>query len=84
MLTEHELIERFGTHSPLDGGLAHEGMYELFYCFAKVVNRELPNSREAALVMTALEEASMWAHKALARQDPLVRKNYHEETSKTD
>lgn len=74
-LTEEELTRRHKYHPPrpgTDDAGNHQALREEFRFIALWVNvfleRVAPNSpREAACVQTALEEASFWAHAALAR-----------------
>jgi hypothetical protein len=67
---------RFGFHkATIEGPDAsktkHAQLRSSFMSFASYLNENIPAGREASLVFTALEEASMWSHKALAALDPL-------------
>lgn len=63
-----ELENRFGFHPATDvTKLKHQFVRESFIDFTGQLLAELPNGREKALVITALEEASMWANAAIAR-----------------
>lgn len=75
-MTPAEIRNRFGFHkATLEGpeatGTKHATLRARFMGFATLINHELPEGREKALAFTALEEASMWAHKAIAQKDPL-------------
>jgi hypothetical protein len=58
----------FDHHPPKDEEtrLMHEGVREAFKVIA-ITMTNLPQGRERSLVMTKLEEASFWAHAAVAR-----------------
>lgn len=49
-----------------------EELKELFEKIESFCQRNLPATRESALVMTALEEAYMWTGKAI-RDDQIIR-----------
>lgn len=77
LLTKMAIESRFGFHkAAIEGPDAtsetHSALRKEFKDFATWLNDGIPGSREAALMFTALEEASMWAHKAIAKSDPLV------------
>lgn len=77
LLTSEDINHRFGFHkAAIEGpGLttgSHADLRREFKDFVTWLNDGIPASREAALMFTALEEASMWAHKAIAMSDPLV------------
>jgi hypothetical protein len=62
-------IDRIFDHHPLatdEDALAHEQVREAFKRLA-ITLTNLPNGRERSLVFTKLEEASFWAHAAVAR-----------------
>lgn len=68
IVTDEELTHRFTYHAP--GPKArehHEAVREAFKEFAHDGNDSLPEGREKALFFTKLEEASFWAHAAIAR-----------------
>ena len=76
MLTPNDIIQRFGHHkATLEGPEAtapkHVRLRLEFIDFAVMLNDILPEGREKSLVMTALEEASMWSHKSIAQSAPL-------------
>jgi hypothetical protein len=71
MLSAKEQIENnFKYHTPKPGQpekytAIREKSKELAY----LINDTCPNSRERALAMTKLEEATMWANAAIAREE---------------
>lgn len=71
-----EIARRFTYHKP--SGMA-QGMHSSLRMeakdFASRVLSQLPAGREASLAFTAFEEATFWAHAAIARDQSL-----HEET----
>lgn len=71
MLSTHETQSRFGKHAgalegpnPREEG--HARLREQFVAFANGLDAVLPEGRNKSLALTALEEASMWSHKAVA------------------
>ena len=72
-----EVIEsRFGFHkATIEGANAtrpmHTALRYFFVKNARDLDSMLEDSREKSLAFTALEEASMWAHKAIAQSAPL-------------
>lgn len=73
-LSQAEIEKRFGKHpaaieGPNPNEPAHRLLREAYVDFASVLNQLLPDSRDASLAMTSLEEASMWAHKAVGREE---------------
>lgn len=78
-----EVDHRFGFHKatiegPQSTTAIHANLRGNFTEFAHGLNFTLPQSREASLAMTALEEASMWAHKAIAKGDELIEESFDE------
>lgn len=64
-----ELVARFTYHSPSkDRAVAHERVRMYLLQMAQEFTDMLPPGREAALVMTKLEEAMFWANASIARQ----------------
>lgn len=63
VLGRAELEKRFGF---IDSGANHSDLRETFVDFAEVLDNMLGDSRAKDLALTHLEDASMWAHKALA------------------
>lgn len=71
MLSEEELLNRFGNHraaieGPNPNELQHTILRGEFTEWAEWLDQELPEGRNKSLALTALEEASMWSHKAVA------------------
>lgn len=76
-LGRDEIISRWGFHkATLEGPNAtapqHARLREKFIDFATYLDGILPDGRYKDLMSDALEEASMWAHKGIAKQAPLV------------
>lgn len=72
-----EIEHRFGFHkATVEGDNAtlprHRDTRLAFKVFAKQLDDLLPDTREKALVFTALQEASMWTHCAIAMEAPTV------------
>jgi hypothetical protein len=78
VLSSEEIESRFGFHKAAIEGEnvtrdEHRYLRRQFKMFAEMLSDTLgDSSREASLAFTALEEASMWAHKAIAKNAPLV------------
>lgn len=73
-MTKDEILNIFGYHRP-ETKLAqdlHEETRAQFIEFASILNGFLPDGRAKSLVMTNLQQSSMWAHFALAEKNPLV------------
>jgi len=73
-----EIEHRFGFHkATIEGDNAtlpkHRDLRLLFREFAEVLDEILPDSRAKSVAFTELENASMWAHKAIAEQAPAIR-----------
>lgn len=72
-LIDWEIDQRFSFHPATDETRAqHERARFILRGAAIQINKVIPAGREAAVVMTKLEEALMWANKAIAMQDPVV------------
>lgn len=76
LLTHDEILDRFGFHKasiegPNSSTEIHKDLRFAFIQFADYLNTRLGKSRYAALAQTALEEASMWSHKAIAANNPI-------------
>lgn len=79
-LSQEEIEHRFGFHKatiegPENTSEKHARLRGHFKEFAQGLNSVIGTSREASLAMTHLEEASMWAHKAVAKNAPLADDN---------
>lgn len=77
--SDDEIEHKFGFHkATIEGPEAtlpqHRELRLKFREFAEFLDG-LPPGRAKALTFTELESASMWAHKAVAEQDPVI----HEE-----
>lgn len=77
MLGTNEIEHRFGFHkATVEGDNAtlprHRDLRLRYKNFAAFLDDLLPDSREKSLVFTALQEASMWSHCAVAMDAPLV------------
>jgi hypothetical protein len=75
-LTQHEIQTRFGFHKATIEGPnatkpAHAELRARFMEFAQYLDDVAPDGRYLSLALTELENASMWAHKAIAQQAPL-------------
>lgn len=64
-----DIEHRFSFHAASDPNVAnaHEAVRALLIDTAKAVIELTPQGREAALVLTKLEEVAFWAHAAIAR-----------------
>jgi hypothetical protein len=76
LLSQSEIQDRFGFHKstiegPNPSTEVHKDLRFAFMQFADYLNNRLGKSRYVALAQTALEEASMWSHKAIATHDPI-------------
>lgn len=80
MLGDEEIESRFGFHKgTIEGPNAtaprHADLRRAFMGFATMLDDVLPESRAKYVAFTELEAASMWAHKAIAEQAPIVRED---------
>jgi hypothetical protein len=68
-VNQSEVDRIFDAHEPTDEAtaLAHEQVRQLFKDVAKTLSN-LPAGRERSIVLTKLEEASFFAHAAIARE----------------
>jgi hypothetical protein len=78
ILGAEEIEHRFGFHkATIEGDNAtlpkHRDTRLAFREFAEVLDNLLPASREKSLAFTALQEASMWTHCAIAMEAPAVK-----------
>ena len=72
-----EIETRFGFHkATIEGENAtlprHKEVRLLFREFAEKLDNILPPGRAKMVAFTELEDASMWIHKAIAEQAPVV------------
>ena len=83
MLGREEIEHRFGFHkATIEGENAtlpkHALLRREFKRFAAILDEVLPAGRAKSVTFTELENASMWAHKAVAETAPTV---YEEPTA---
>jgi len=73
MLGPEEIAKRFGTTATEPEGTVdeHRELRGQFIRVAQYLDVVMPDSREKSLAMTQLEDAAMWANKALAQWLPL-------------
>lgn len=76
-LGSEEIEHRFGFHkATIEGDNAtlpyHRGLRRAFRAFAEELDANLPDGRAKSVAFTELENASMWAHKAIAERAALV------------
>lgn len=68
-ITPEDIERRFTYHRPEGQKIEdHEDVRRGFKVFANTLRKTLPAGREKSLAITALEESSMWAHAAIARE----------------
>lgn len=68
-----DIHNRFGYHQATDKtGPQHAAVRDLFIQLANSLNFILPDGRAKSVAFTELENASMWANKAVAEQAPVV------------
>lgn len=69
-MTQDEIITRFTYHAPKgDQPERYAAIRSAARGLAEIINDLCPESREKSLAMTKLEEVSMWANAAIARQE---------------
>jgi hypothetical protein len=79
-LGSEEINHRFGFHKAAIEGTAatteeFARIRRLFIQVGGQLDRMIPAGREKTIAMDTLEDASMWFHKALARQNDLVEED---------
>ena len=77
MLGKVEIENRLGFHKgTIEGPHAtaprHAELRRRFVLFALMLDDVLPDGRAKSVAFTELESASMWAHKSIAEQAPVV------------
>lgn len=77
MIGHEEIEHRFGFHrATVEGDNAtlprHRDLRLAYKEFANILDEGLPDGREKALAFTALQEASMWSHCAIAMDAPTI------------
>ena len=85
-LGSEEIEHRFGFHkATIEGENATLPKHRLtrlrFRAFAEELDKILPDGRAKSVAFTELENASMWAHKAIAELAPAVSEVFGEESS---
>jgi hypothetical protein len=83
MLGKEEIHNRFGFHkATIEGPNAtahkHAQLRALFIRFAELLDEDIPAGRYMELLFDRLEEASMWAHKAIAQNGELIPESQRE------
>ena len=67
--TKDDINNRFDYHKPTEAkGELHQAARSKAKTFATWMNKNLPESREASLAVTNLEQALFWANAAIARE----------------
>ena len=77
-LGKEEIENRFGFHKgTIEGPNAtspqHAELRVRYRAFVESLDHALPEGRAKSIAMIKMEEASMWAHKAIAETAPVVR-----------
>ena len=69
-----EIRNRFGYHKPQNEEIVetHQYLRGVMQDTGNIFDRLLPESRAKSVAITKLEEALMWANKALAEMSPVV------------
>jgi hypothetical protein len=68
MTKTQDLFNRFAYHKPDEEKIVlHQDIRDGAYVLAQDIDTFVPDSREKALALTALEEAMMWANAGIAR-----------------
>jgi hypothetical protein len=69
-ISPEELLKRFRYHAPKDGQTQrYERLRDMARLMSQAIVDMTPESREQSLALTRLEEASMWANAAIARNE---------------
>ncbi len=78
MHSSNDLENRHGFHPGNDTTIPlHEEIRIISLHFAQNLDRILPDSREKALALTAVQEASLWANAAVAVYLAPLEKSNH-------
>lgn len=77
MIGTTEIEHRFGFHkATIEGDNAtlprHRDTRLAYRAFAEQLDQLLPDGREKSLAFTALQEAAMWTHCAIAMAAPVI------------
>lgn len=78
MLGIEELEKRFGTHIATTEGEdatlpKHDAVRDAFMKMVLFLDAQVPNGRAKNVMLTHLEDAVMWANKAISYDAPLIR-----------
>lgn len=78
MFGRDEIEKRFGTHEATTEGddatlPKHEAVRSAFMDFVEFLDELAPDGRSKRIMMTHLEDAAMWANKAISYETPLIR-----------
>lgn len=78
MIGQEEIDKRFGTHeATMEGEDAtypkHEQIRMAFIDFVNFLDQITPDGRAKSIMATHLEDACMWANKAVSYDAPLIR-----------
>lgn len=78
MLGREEIEHRFGFHKATIEGVNatlpnHVALRKLFKDFANRLDEILDDGRAKSIAMERLEDTSMWAHKSVANNAPLIK-----------
>ena len=74
MLSEDEIESKYLSHTQTpDSRLKHRIIRQLFIELTSALNVEIPDGRPKSVMITHLEEAAMWANKAVSEMNPVVR-----------
>lgn len=73
-MNSEEIEKRFGKHKatiegPNPNEAGHDSLRKQYVLLAGWLDAVLPEGRNKSLALTALEEASMWSHKAMANDN---------------
>jgi hypothetical protein len=69
-VTKEEITKRFTYHAPKPGQPErYEKLRSEAKELAKLINLDVPESREKSIAMTKLEETIMWANAGIARNE---------------
>lgn len=72
MLGKEEIEKRFMSRTPTTDTVEHHRLVRrVFIDFAEYLDNRLPEGRAKSLALTELENSAMWAHKAIAQDDPI-------------
>lgn len=76
-LTNDEIAARMGTTKPTTEGVnatapKHSSLRDEFTRFAQFLENLVPEGRAKDVMHTQLEAASMWAHKAVSQEAPVL------------